>query len=162
MGQSQPSRRGATGNDQGLGVDLVFSDVQQEWAFAEVGAGYMPEHVFGTKALRLLAHVLDEFGALDTLGKAGKVLDQSGDGELSARLVAFNDQGFQVGACGIKCGGVSGASRADDDRVANIHKCQSIRLGTLHLGATRLWQNPRSGCCEPSCWSWPKCGPTND
>ena len=43
------------------------------------------------EARGLLLHVLDQFRTLDALRPAGKVLDQGGDGELSAGFVAFKD-----------------------------------------------------------------------
>ena len=94
--------------------------MQQKRALAQVGAGQVRHAVFGAEALRLLAHVLDQFRSHDSFGKSGEILDQRGDRELSAGLVAFDDQRFQVGARGVKRGRVSGAAGPDDDDVANF------------------------------------------
>ena len=72
----------------------------------------------GAEAHGLLLHVLDELGALDAFGPAGKVLDQRGDGELAAGLVAFEDERLEVGAGGVDGGGEAGAAGAEDDGVA--------------------------------------------
>ena len=74
----------------------------------------------GAEAGGLLLHVLDQLGALDALGPAGKVLDQRGDGELAAGLVAFEDEGLEVGAGGVDGGGESGAAGTEDDGVAGL------------------------------------------
>ena len=72
--------------------------MQQKWPLAQVSAGHMPEHVLGTETLRLLAHVLDQFGPLNSFREARKVFDQRGDRQLPARFVAFNDEWLKVGA----------------------------------------------------------------
>jgi hypothetical protein len=72
----------------------------------------------GAEADGLLLHVLDELGALDALGPAGKVFDQRGDGELSAGLVAFEDERLQVGARGVNGRGKARAAGAEDDGIA--------------------------------------------
>ncbi len=68
----------------------------------------------------LLLHVLDQFGTLDALGPAGKILDQRGDGELAAGLVALENQRVEAGAGGVDGGGESGAAGAKNNGVANI------------------------------------------
>ena len=98
----------------------MLADVKRERALAEVDAGEVTHAILGAEALRLLAHVLDQLRAQDSFGKSGKILDQRGQGELSAGLVAFDDQRFQVGARGVQGGGVSGASGPDDDYVSSF------------------------------------------
>lgn len=68
----------------------------------------------------LQTHVLDQLRALDAIRPARKVLDQGGDGELAARLVALEDQGVEVGASGVDGSGKTGAARAHDDGVTYI------------------------------------------
>ena len=80
----------------------------------------MPGPELGAKALGLLAHVVDEFRALNAVGEAGEILDQSGDGELPAGLMAINDQRAEIGASGVDSGSQPRASGADDDDIANI------------------------------------------
>ncbi len=101
-------------------MHLLMPEMQQKRPLAEIGAGQVRHAVFGAEALGLLAHVFDQLRAQNSFGESGKVLDQRGDGELSARLVAFNDQRFQVGARGVERGSVSGASGPDDDDVASF------------------------------------------
>src|SRR5579864_3133181 len=120
MRQTKPARRCAAGDDQSLGMHLMLADMQRERAMAEVDAGEMPHAVFRAEALRLLAHVLDQLRAKDTVGESGKILDQGGEGELAAGLVAFNNQRLQVGARGVESGGVSGASGPDDDYISSF------------------------------------------
>ena len=73
---------------------------------------------FGAEADRLLLHVLDEFGTLDTLGPAGKVFHQRGDGELASGLVAFQDERLEVGAGSIDGSGKAGASGTQNDGIS--------------------------------------------
>jgi len=40
--------------------------------------------VFGAKILRLFLHILDELRPVNPIGKPGEVLDEGGQGELSA------------------------------------------------------------------------------
>ena len=75
------------------------------------------------KRVGLLLHVLDELGALDAFGPAGKVFDQGGDGELAAGLVALEDERLEVGARGVDGGGEAGAAGAEDD------ECRAFRVG---------------------------------
>src|SRR5579883_2929362 len=78
------------------------------------------------EALRLFAHVFDQFRALDAVREAGEILDQRGNGELSAGLMAFDDERLEVGARGVERGGVPGTARADDDDITDIHSGSSL------------------------------------
>src|ERR1700675_2994717 len=109
---------------------LMLADVQHQWALAQVNASNVAQHVFGAEALGLLPHVLDQFGALDSIRKAGKVFDQRGDGELAAWLVALDDERLEIGARAIKRRSVPGAARADDDDVADVHSGCSLDCET--------------------------------
>src|SRR6185437_12307700 len=97
-----------------MGPQLVENMRKQAERF---GAEYrMACHaIFSAKTLGLLAHILNQLGPHDSFRKSGKVLDQGSHRELTARFVAFDDQRFQVGACSVKCRGVSRAPGADDD-----------------------------------------------
>ena len=72
---------------------------------------HMAELILRPKASRLLAHVLDQLGALDALGKSGKIFHQRGQRELAARLMTFNHQWLEVGASRVERRGVTGSSR---------------------------------------------------
>ncbi len=74
---------------------------------------------FRAKALRLFAHVFDQFGAEDAVRKAGEILDHGGEAELPARLVAVDDQRLQIGARRVDGGGKAGATASDDDHVVH-------------------------------------------
>ncbi len=74
---------------------------------------------FCAEAGGLFAHVLDELGTLDAVGPAGKVLNEGGDGELAAGLMALDDEWLEVGARRIDGGGKTGAAGAEDNGIAN-------------------------------------------
>src|SRR5215469_869649 len=90
--QSEPASRRSARDDQALRVNLVFANVHQEWPLAQIGAGDVPQLIFGAKTLCLLAHVLNQFGSLNTFGETGKIFYQRSDRKLAAGLVAFNDK----------------------------------------------------------------------
>src|ERR1700746_1023084 len=119
-------------------MDLVLSNMKQKRAIAQVYAGDMSQHVFGAETLRLLAHVFDQLGALDSVGEPGEILDQRGDRELAARLVAFDDKRFEVRARGVQRSRVSRAPGTNDDDVSNIHRRRYVRLRNYKFGAMAL------------------------
>ena len=51
--QSQPSRRRPAGDDEGLRLDYIFTDLQSERTLAEISGSYMRQSVFSPKALGL-------------------------------------------------------------------------------------------------------------
>jgi hypothetical protein len=73
-----------------------------------------------TKPRSLPFHVVDQLRSLNTLRPSRKVLDEGSDTELSTRLVAFQNQRFQVGASAVDC------------------RCQSGTAGTKNYGVTCL------------------------
>src|SRR6185295_13420240 len=66
----------------------------------------------------------------------GEVLDLGGDGELAAGLIAFEDQGREIGAGGIQRGRQASRARAEDDhtvvilqrRWRGVHRLRRLRL----------------------------------
>jgi hypothetical protein len=98
-------------------VDGFFAEVEGEGTFGEIDGAEVGQAQLGSEADGLLLHVLDEFGALDALGPTGKVFNQRGDGELAAGLVAFEDQGLEVGAAGVDGSSESGATGTEDNNV---------------------------------------------
>jgi hypothetical protein len=100
------------------GVDGLFADVEGEGTLGEVDRVEMRHAQLRTEAGGLLLHVLNEFGALNALGPAGKVFHQRGNGELAAGLVAFEDERLEIGACSVDGGGKSGATGTEDDSVS--------------------------------------------
>ena len=117
-GKIEPARAGTGGDDEGASVDGLVADVEFEGMPGEIDGAEMGHLELGAEADGLLFHVLDELGALDAVGPAGKVFDQRGDGELAARLVAFEDERLEVGPGGVDSSGKSGATGAEDDSVA--------------------------------------------
>ena len=87
---------------------------------AQIDADHMSGLELRAETRRLLAHVVDEFRPLDAVRKAGEILDQGGDGELSAGLMPIDDQRAEIGAGGVDGGGQPRTSGADDDDVANV------------------------------------------
>ena len=75
--------------------------------------------VLGAEPLGLQLHVLDQQRAIDAFGKTGKVLDQSGERQLAARLMTAHNEGLQVRASRVDGGRVSGAAGADDHNVSH-------------------------------------------
>ena len=75
--------------------------------------------IFGAEVLGLFLDVFDQLGSVDAFRETGEILDQRGERELPARLMACNDKGFQIGARGIDCGRVSGAARPDDYEISH-------------------------------------------
>src|ERR1700758_2117148 len=106
---------------------------------AEIGAGEMRHAIFCTKALRLLAHVLDQLWSHDSLGETWEILHKRRHGELPAGFVPFHHQRLQVSASGVKRRGMSGASGPDDDNVASFAHCDfsgcKIRWLSSHFDA---------------------------
>ena len=139
VGQTQPSRRCAAGDDQrasqqGLAAQIHLDGLGPKTVvlLAEIDADDMPGPELSAKARCLLAHVVDEFRPLDAFGEAGKVLHQRGEGQLAAGLVAVDDEWLQVGASSIDGGGQPRASGADDDDIANVigHRSRNRFPGT--------------------------------
>ena len=116
-GKVQPACAGARGDDESAGVDGLLAEVEGEGTFGEIDGVEVGEAQLCSEADSLLLHVLDEVGALNTLGPSGEVFDERGDGELASGLVAFEDEGFEVGAASVDGGGESGAPGTEDDSV---------------------------------------------
>ena len=108
---------------------VSLAEVELEGVLGEVDGDEVGHAQLGAEAGGLLLHVLDELGALDAFGPAGKVFDQRGDGELAAGLVAFEDERLEVGAGGVDGGGEAGAAGAEDDGVVRSGGRRDIRHG---------------------------------
>jgi hypothetical protein len=109
-------------------VDGFLADAEGEGRGAEVDGGEVGHAELGTEAGGLLLHVLDELGTLDAVGPAGKVFDEGGDGELAAGLVAFEDEGLEVGAGGVDGGSEACAAGAENDGVADFVRSRHTNL----------------------------------
>src|SRR5579883_2176428 len=94
---------------------MIFAKVELERTLAQIGTLQVPQIIFSAKTRRLLLHVLDEIGALNAFGPPGKIFYQRSDGQLSAGLMALDDQRFQVRARGINRRRKPGTPRAQND-----------------------------------------------
>ncbi len=118
-GEIEPASAGSAGDDQGSGVNDLLADAELDGVFGEIDGVEVGHGELGTEAGGLLLHVLDELRTLNAFWPAGKVFDEGGDGELTAGLVTFEDEGFEIGTAGVDGGGESGATGAEDDGVAS-------------------------------------------
>ncbi len=116
----EPTGARSAGDDDRPGLDLLISEVQRERILADVNGVDVTGLKFGTEARGLLPHVVDQFGALNALWKAGEIFDQGCHGQLSAGFMPFQDKRFEVGTRGVDGGGQSGAPGAHDDCVAYL------------------------------------------
>ncbi len=69
---------------------------------------------FGADVLGLCLHLFHQPRALDDIGKAGVVFHVGGNGHLTARLYAFNDDRLQHGAGSVNCSGITGWTGTED------------------------------------------------
>ena len=95
-------------------MNLARRGVQLDGMGAQFNLVQVRQLEGGAEARGLLLHVVDQFRALDAFGPAGKILDQRGDGELAAGLVAFKDERVQASAAGVDGGRKSGAAGAEN------------------------------------------------
>ena len=65
--------------------------------------------------LRLIAHALHQFAALNRFGKTRKVLNFGRNGQLAADLRSGNQNRFEAGAGRVNAGSVSGGAGTDDE-----------------------------------------------
>ena len=109
------------GNDHRVGGVHVAVHMNAQWALAELDLGRLGGEERGTETGRLFFESTHEFGAHDSLGESGEVLDLGREHQLSAGLIArtrrfaFDDERREVGSCGVDGGGESGRTRSDDD-----------------------------------------------
>src|SRR6266550_738778 len=90
--QSEPACGSAGGDDQSLGENLFFSNLQCERTFAQVGTDYVTQLIAGTEPSRLGAHVFNQRWSLDTFRESREILHQRGERELASGLVPFQHQ----------------------------------------------------------------------
>ena len=93
------------------------------------------------EAPRLLAHLVDQLGALDAVREAGVVLDLGGDGQLAAGLAALEDERREAGAGGVERRGEPGrAGTENGDAKMTVWGRRCVRHATeelLSAGDTR-------------------------
>ena len=82
-----------------------------------------------TETLSLLANVLHQLGALDTLNETGEVLHLGGIHEGAAGCQrAGEEDGLQLGACRVDCRGVARGAGAHNNDV--VDGCVGLNLGS--------------------------------
>jgi DNA-binding Lrp family transcriptional regulator len=113
-GQAEPLRLRARGQHDGIGeIDGAAIALGAERAGGEVEPRDVVEDDLATDGAGVRLHLHHQLGALDHL-LADPVLDIGGDGELTARLDALNDDRLQHGARGVDSRGVAGGAGPDD------------------------------------------------
>ena len=117
--QIQPARGCSGSDDHGARLMPFAVDVQAERPLRKIDFDDRAVQIFGAEMLGLLLHVLDEIGAVDAFGKAGKVLDERGNRELAAGLMPADNQRLQIRTRRIDGRSVSGAAGANDHNVSH-------------------------------------------
>ena len=118
--QVQPAGACTRGDNERPGMNDLVSEVQLEGMFRQICRSQMSHAQLGAEAHCLLFHVFDQLRTLYPIRPAGEVLYQRGDGQLAARLVAFQNQWLEVGACSVDGSGEAGAAGTEDDSIACI------------------------------------------
>ena len=99
-------------------MNRLLAKIHREGPLAQIDADHMAQLILRPKASRLLAHVLNQFGPLDALGKPGEIFHQGGERELASGPV-LQSPGLRL-ARAVERRGVTSAPRPDDDDVANV------------------------------------------
>ena len=116
--QVEPARLGAGGENEAVGqIDIAGIANQPQRPAAELHGVHMVGNDPGADMLSLLLHLLHQPRALDDVGEARVILYVRGDGELSARLHALDQDRIEHGAGGIDCCRVAGRTGADDHKL---------------------------------------------
>lgn len=119
-GQAKPARGSAAGNDQSSGMEDLLPHMKSKRPFRKIHAAQVSHPEIRAEPGRLDSHILDELRSLNPLRPARKIFDQRSNGELAARLMAFQHEWFQVGPCRIDCRCQAGTSSADNYGVSNL------------------------------------------
>jgi hypothetical protein len=123
---SQQLRRRAGRDDDRLGLDHFVFDHQLERPLTEAHFGHRARQEARAEASHLAPEHVHHLGPLDAVLEARIIFDFSGDSQLTARFIPFNQQRIEIGARGIKCGGESGGTGSEDydlvDFVSHINR----------------------------------------
>src|ERR1700724_2318781 len=97
---------------------------------------------------RLFMHVHNQLRSVDTIRKSGEILDEGSRGQLTARFSSLEDEGSQVGPCGINRSCQSSAACTDN------HYCFHGRV-TFHeiwldAKCKQRWQGPAPDLAQAS------------
>ncbi len=55
----------------------------------------------GAEFLRLFMHIHNQLRSIDTVRKSREILDQRSCGQLTTRFSPLQDEGSQIGSCGV-------------------------------------------------------------
>src|SRR4051794_27633129 len=110
VGQVEPARAGARGNNQRARVNVAGRSLQVKRVRMQVNRRQLGHLEFGTETSGLLLHVVDQFRPLDALWPARKILDECRDRQLSAGLMAFKNKRLESRARRVDGGSQTGAA----------------------------------------------------
>src|SRR3954465_13680334 len=114
------------GDDECFSLDSFAIDGEQKRFLRQV-SGFDGLHLDArAKTFGLFLKAIHQFVAVDAFGEAGIVFEEGGGGEQTARWAAGNDQRAQVRASGVKSGGETGASGADNGDL--FHRAREVRM----------------------------------
>ena len=86
----------------------------------QLGGVDVVENDFGVEALGMLLEALHQFRALHAVHVGRPVVHFGGGHQLAALCQAGDEHGFQVGACGIDGGGVTGRAGTEDEQAVML------------------------------------------
>ncbi|MCY1291136.1 hypothetical protein D9M70_403130 [compost metagenome] len=107
---------GAGGDDQRVAAVGAAVTLEDEGTLLQLGGVDVVVDNLGVEALGVLLHALHQGRAGQALDVTGPVVHFGGGGELAAGLDAGDHHGFEVGAGGIDCRGVTRRAGAQDDQ----------------------------------------------
>ena len=114
--QPQISGAGTGGDDQRVAGIGAVVPLERERLLAQLDLIDVIEQHFGLETLRMLAHALHQFGALDAFLVARPVVDVGGRGQLPASLHARDQQRLEIRPRGVDGGRVTGRPGAQDNQ----------------------------------------------
>lgn len=109
---------GAGGDDECVARVAAGIAFETEWALREVGRVDVVEHDFGTEAAGVFLETFHEFRPLNALGLGWPVVHLGSGHELAALREPGDENGLEVGACGVDGGGVAGGAGTEDEKAA--------------------------------------------
>ena len=101
-------------------MDFAHGGVQLDGMRSKLHPAQVRKLELRPKPFRLLLHVFDQFGALNSVGPARKVLHQCGDRQLSPWLMPFQNQRLQPRAGSVDGGSEPGAAGAQNHGIAYL------------------------------------------
>ena len=123
-GHPQPVGAGTCGNDHRVGSDAASFHFNPVRALTEIDGVGVSFNQMRAPANGLCLHQVHQIRTEDTVRKSREVLNVRGGHQLTsgnpAPFVPSDQQGVEIGACGINRGCVARGSGADDDEIFNL------------------------------------------